>query len=263
MRFSEVLASLQAADGHSTVRVDEGWLQGRTVFGGLQAAIALRAMRGQVPADLPLRSLQTTFIAPLPAGTLRVEAQVLRRGRSAIHAEARLYDGSQLACLVIGVFGSSRPSALRIEPPPVQPDLPLEQAKALRYVAGITPEFTRHVTMRWARGTFPFKAASEARTQIYVSLPEEPTAGEAEVVALADIIPSPGLSMLRSPTPASSLTWSLELLSERIEDPADGAWLMDAEVTAGGDGYLCQTATLWSPQRRAVALSRQIVAVFG
>jgi hypothetical protein len=37
---------------------------------------------------------------------------------------------------------------------------------------------------------------------------------------------------------------------------------MDAEVTSGRDGYLSQTATLWSPQWQAVALSRQSVVAF-
>lgn len=263
MRFSEILASMSGVEGRWTAEVGEDWLQGRTVFGGLQAAIALRAMRGLVDGELPLRSLQTTFIAPVPAGRVRVEVQVLRRGRSAVHAEARLFDGEQLACLVVGVFGSSRPSQLSIEPPALTADRSLEQAKELRYVHGVTPAFTQNVRMRWARGSFPFQGAAEAHTQIYVSLREEPVAGEAQIVALADVIPSPGLSVLRERAAASSMVWSLDLLSAPIEASAEEAWLMDAQVTAGGEGYLSQTATLWSPQGRAVALSRQMVVVFG
>ena len=69
MQFSEVLDSIARSHGVWTATVPEDWMQGRSIFGGLQSALALRAMRGLVPAELPLRILQTTFIAPV-AGSL-------------------------------------------------------------------------------------------------------------------------------------------------------------------------------------------------
>jgi hypothetical protein len=87
--------------------------------------------------------------------------------------------------------------------------------------------------------------------------------GESEVIAYADAIPSPALSILKKPVAASSLTWTLELLSDRFETAPAKPWLMDAEVSAGRDGYLSQSAVLWNPLGQAVALSRQSVVVFG
>ena len=46
--------------------IPDDWAQGRSVFGGLQAAFAVRAMRTLEPAA-PLRSLQVTFVAPIAA----------------------------------------------------------------------------------------------------------------------------------------------------------------------------------------------------
>lgn len=263
MRFSEILQAMQGSDGNWTAEVDDIWLQGRTVFGGLQAAIAVRAMRGLVPAQTPLRTLQTTFIAPLPAGKLRAEARVLRSGKSATQVEARLYDGEQIACSVLGIFGSGRASVIAIEPP--YPHVPkrFEDAFELPFIPGATPVFTKNVRMRSALGMFPFMGAERPQTQTYVSLRDEPGIDDTLVIGLADIIPSPGLSLLKQPVPSSSLTWTLELLTDRFEAAADAPWLMDAEVTAAGDGYMYQTATLWSPQRKAMALSRQSVVVFG
>lgn len=263
MRFSEILRAMRGEQGEWLASVGEDWLQGRTVFGGLQAAIGIKAMRGLVPAELPLRTLQATFVAPLPAGAIRVEARLLRTGKSASHVEARLYDGAQLACSLLAIFGSARPSVINIAPawPEVARDF--EAARELPFIAGATPVFTRNVRMRWAQGTFPFMGAAQPKTQIYVSLRDEPGIDDMLVTGLADIIPSPGLSLLKTPVPASSLTWTLEFLVDRFEAPAEAAWLMDAEVTAAGSGYMHQTATLWSPARRAVALSRQSVVVFG
>jgi acyl-CoA thioesterase len=267
MLFSEVLGSVQERDGAWTATVPDSWGQGRTTFGGLLAALGVRAMRGLVPGG-PLRVLQTTFIAPVPPGAVRIDARVLRRGKSATHVEARLYDGEQVACLVVAIFGAARDSAIDIELAPPALEITPEQSRLFPWIEGVTAAFTRHCEMRWATGKMPFQGASEAKTQIYVGLRDEPFAGngllgEAQLIAYADIIPSPGISTLRKPAPASSLSWTLEILTDDYGAARPGLWLMDAAVTSARQGYLSQTATLWSPQWRAFALSRQSVVAFG
>lgn len=261
MLLSEVLSSMKAVGSGWSVTFDEDWLQGRSAFGGLQAALALRAMRALVP-ELPLRTLQTTFIAPV-SGTVTIEARVLRTGKSAVHVEARILQGGETGCLLLGIFGSSRESVVAIRPPAPQVARSAEQSRELPYLPGVTPVFTQHIRFRWADGGFPFSAATVARTQIYVEFRGETAVDEAQVVALADTIPSPGLSLLKRPVAASSLTWTLELLRDDYDPAATAGWLMDAEVTAAANGYMFQTATLWSPAGEAVALSRQSVVVFG
>jgi acyl-CoA thioesterase len=263
MQFSEVLASLVAEADAYSVNVSEGWTQGRSAFGGLQAAIAVTAMRQQVTKDVPLRTLQVTFIAPVPPGRLRVTATVLRSGRSATHVEARIFDGDQIACLAIGIFGRGRDSVIRVAPEYVPAKRTPQEAPQLPFIEGVTPSFTRHIEFRWAAGGFPFSGAPKPRTQIYLRMMEGRDTGEAEIIALADAIPSPGLSVLKVPAPASSSTWTLEFLTTEYDRSPDGHWLFSAEVTAGSDGYLNQSGTLWSPDGRAVALSRQSVVVFG
>ena len=103
-QFSEVLGSVIKNGDGWTAAVSDDWLQGRSTFGGLQAALALRAMRGLVPATLSLRSLQVAFVAPVSGGAVRITARVLREGKNVIQVEARLLEGEETACLVIGVF---------------------------------------------------------------------------------------------------------------------------------------------------------------
>ena len=263
MRFSDVLHTVTpaAAAGSFTATVGDDWLQGRSVFGGLQAALAVKAIRQIAPEAPLLRTLQTTFIAPLPAGNVRIDARVLRVGKSAIHAEARLFDGEQLACLVIAVFGAARPSAINIELPVIAAP-PLESARRLPYVAGIAPAFMQHMTLHWALGAWPYCGGSEARTQVWVAIADEPVITEAVAIALADAIPSPALSTFRKPTVASSLTWTLEFLRAHVDAPA-APWLIDATVTSAADGYGAQTATLFDGDGRAAVLSRQSVVIFG
>lgn len=262
MRFSQLIDGLRGGDGEWQAEVPASWAQGRTLFGGLQAALAAQAMRALAGDTAPLRTLQASFIAPVPAGTVQVRARVLRRGKSATQVEAQLLDGGQAACVVLGIFGAPRASSIDIAPDWPAPAVAAAQARELPYIEGVTPAFTRHVGFRWASGGFPFSGAAEAKTQIYVRLKDEAPVGEAQLVALADTIPSPALSLLKKPAPASSLTWMLEILRPDYDAAADGWWLMDAAVSSAHSGYLSQTATLWSPDHRAVALSRQSVVVF-
>lgn len=262
MTFKEALESLRSAGpGVWTASIGEDWEQGRTLFGGLQAALAMRAIRALLPDAPALRTLQVTFIAPLPAAKVRIEARLLRQGKSTMHVEARLFDGDQLAALMIAVLGASRPSAVAIAPPAVV-TTPKEQSRRLPYMAGVAPAFLQHLNMHWAEGAFPFGGGAEARTRVWVELCDTATIDESVAIALADAIPSPAVSLFSKPTPASSLTWMLEFLVPVLEQPA-APWLMDALATAAADGYVSQTATLFDGRGVAVALSRQAVVIFG
>ena len=249
-------------DGY-IVECPDSWAQGRTLFGGLQVALLIRAMRLEIGPDIPLRSLQVVFVAPVPTGRpLHLRVRRLREGKSVLQMEARILDGEQAACTVFAVFGRARESSLRIEPP--QPDAACspEQARQAPYVPGVSPVFTRFLEQRWASGVMPFHRGSEPRTQIYLRFRNEPRVDECLVAALADAIPSPAISLLSKPAQASSMTWTLEFLHDRPAALADGYWLMQAEATAAVDGYVFQTATLWSPDGQPVALSRQSAVVF-
>lgn len=263
MNFQQTLQTLARVDElRWTASVDATWLQGRSIFGGLQAALGLAAIRTLPGAAAPLRSLQVTFVAPVPAGRLAIEARLLRAGRSAVHAEARLLDGGQLACLIVAVLGDTRPSSLDIRPVPVLAARPAAESKELPFVPGLSPGFLQQFRMRWAAGHFPFTGGRDPRSQVWVEVREAPTIDESVLLALADSIPSPALSLLRRPVPASSMSWTLDLLRAHQPAPAE-PWLMDAVVDSAGDGYGAQTATLCDSQGVPVALSRQSVVIFG
>ena len=261
MRFSEAMQSVTRYGDGWQATVSEDWLQGRSAFGGLQSALALRAMRELVPTGMPLRSLQTTFVAPVPTGVVHIRAQRLREGRSVIQLEASLHDGEQTLCRLVGVFGSARPSALEIQP--VQSPVPSTTAQELRYVEGRMPAFTQHFGARWLRGDLPFSGGQQRETVLQLSLRDKGPADDTHVLAFADFIPPIALSMFAAPTPGSSLTWMIELLRDHYDNLGLEDWRVDAELIASRDGYTNQSVTLWGPRGEPVALSRQSMVVIG
>jgi acyl-CoA thioesterase len=260
-RYSELMAAVQLQPGACSVEVPDDWTQGRSVFGGLQSALALRAMRTLVAQDVPLRTLQTTFIAPVPPGPVRAEARVLRTGKSASHVEARLVEGGDTLALVTAVFGQARPSAVTVAP--TQSEVPCERPVPLRYVPGVTPSFTRHFVAAWRRGGLPFSGNPLPEAVVDLAMNDTGTATEAHVLAIADLIPPVALSILKTPAPGSSLTWMLEFFTDRYDHLPLQGWRVDAKLVAARDGYTSQSTMVWGPGGVPVAISRQSMVVFG
>lgn len=261
MLLSQLLSSAREQDGGFTTAVPDDWMQGRSAFGGLLGALAVRAMRSRVMPEVPLRVLQVAFVAPAAAGDLNVRPQVLRTGKSVTHVESRMYSGDHLTGIAVGVFGRGRPSRVHVVPhvAPVPPE------EARRAIPATAPQinFTQHFTMRWLRGDPPFAAATVPSAIIEVGIRDTGKTGEEHVIAIADAIPPVALSLLQAPAPGSSVTWTLELLKDSFEDlPLEG-WVLHAELTAGRDGYTSQSVLVCAPGGGVVALSRQSMVVFG
>jgi acyl-CoA thioesterase len=272
--FGEVLDSLRREADGWTVVIPKAWGNGRTVFGGLQVALTVRAMRGVLDETLgpgkggvgalPLRSVQTTFVAPVPTGTpLRLRAEFLRSGRSASHARCDLLHDGALACTTVAVFGAPRPSRILLDIPRPVPPVDPDTLPDLPCIPGITPEFLQQLQLRWAVGRVPYSGHDQPHSSIYARLPDPGCNAEDVLIALADSIPTPALSMLEKPAPATSINWMLELIGDPSLLDRSGWSLIGTDVRAGADGYLSQTSVLWGPGGHAFSVSHQSVAIFG
>ncbi len=157
MTLSEILESMRLGDGSADVVIGEDWLQGRSVFGGLQAAIAMCAMRSLVPASVPLRTLQMTFIAPVPAGNVYATARILRSGKSAIHVEAQLQHAGQVVAMVIGIFGTARPSLVLLQPASSSPSAGVKTVSLPSTQDSSMPSFMQHFGVELLEGRRRFR----------------------------------------------------------------------------------------------------------
>jgi acyl-CoA thioesterase len=272
--FGEVLDDLHRdGDGWSVV-IPRSWSNGRTVFGGLQVALSVRAMRGALDrrlgegqggiGALPLRSLQTTFVAPVSAGNpVALRAEFLRSGRSATHARCDLLQDGQVACTTVAIFGAARPSRIILDIPRPDVQADPERLPDIPSIPGVTPEFMRHLQLRWAVGRAPYSGHDEPHSTIFARLLDSGCSAEDALLALADSIPTPALSMLEKPAPATSINWMLELIGDPSLLDRQHWSLIGTDVRAGADGYLSQTSVLWGPGGHAFSVSHQSVAIFG
>jgi len=267
--FSQVLASIEPSAGSSfSVTVPPDWLQGRAVFGGMQMALAGRAMRAVLPLQavaMPLRSAQMTFVGPLLGGApIRMRAETLRAGKSTVHARCDLmHDDGKVGCTVVGIFGGPRESRFVKEMPRPDPGVSAEDASASVIGPPMSPAFLQHFDVRIARGARPYSGYSEPKSLIYARLRDRDCGSEDALLALADVIPTPVLAMLAEPTPASSVNWMIEVLRDPAYLDLHDWVLLDTEVRAGTAGYLSQTSVLYGADGHAYSVSHQTVAVFG
>lgn len=261
MHFDELLAGVEKDD----LVIPASWGQGRATFGGLVAALTFQKMQGAVQPGRPLRALQVAFVGPVTVDEpITFEVELLREGRAASQVQGRLRQGGEVRLAALASFGSERESSVMVAADPA-PEMPAPDAcPELRHIPGVTPEFTQHIDMRWAFGHFPFAGKPAREMGGWMRFREAGNAmGDAHVIALVDAWPPAVLQHLKQPAPASSMSWSLEIVHPRPVMQADDPLLYRAVIDQAGGGYGHTQATIWNRQGELVALSRQTVTVFG
>jgi acyl-CoA thioesterase len=261
-----ILASLRPQPQGFSYSIGEDWSQGRTVFGGLIAALANQSMRALIPAERPLRALQIAYVGPNNVGEIQFEPAILREGKAVTLASCSVRSMGEVSASVTAMYGSTRESILNIKPlAKVLGTTPAHLNDVAKNRPGFLPGFTQHYDQRWARGSMPFSRATASEMSVFVRYRAEGDEHltEAHTLAIMDAIPSPALALMEKPGPASTLSWTLEILDHQFDFAADEWWRLDAEVDAAYDGYVTHSGVVVNPAGRVAAISRQVVVVYG
>lgn len=262
--LSDILASRHLDGDTVTFNATEDWGQGRTMFGGFLSALALVAMRDTLGLDLPLRALQTNFVGPVATGAVVYRTRLLRQGKHVIQVQCDIYSQDTLAGVLIGVFGAARQSSLpKHAPKPYAMSFGVDNIQPLPFIPGLSPNFMQHLDMCWALGGVPYTGVPGEQSGLYLRAKDQNLSHEVLVVMLSDGPPTPALSYFQEPVMASSVSWSLELPTLSFDDVTDGWFQIDMNVDAMMDGYVNQTARLWTPSGQLASLGTQVVAVYG
>ena len=214
LTFTELLGGLRENEaGDLAVTIPESWMQGRTTYGGLSAALCLAAVERNHPNLPPLRSAQINFVGPA-GGPVSVSSKVLRQGRSVAYISAELVGEQGLATHAVFCFGAKRESRLDRDftQPPSTPDP--EESKSFFTPENRGPVFTSNFECKLAAGARPVSGSDKSEHFIWARNRDTAAIGTTALLGLADMPPPAVLPMFKEFAPISSMTWMLNFLDD-------------------------------------------------
>lgn len=257
MSLPKILKAAETAGSGLSAPIPEDWMQGRTGYGGLTAALAFEAARRSTEDLPPLRSAQISFVGP-SAERAEVRVETLRRGRTAAFIEARVHSQGRLAVQALFVFQAELGSPLDWTDAPApetchpedgedaSPPVPgkffghnFEYRFAAPKPDAPIPDLVRWVRLREREGLHPMT----------------------ELLAIGDALPPAAMGLMTDFAPISSLSWMMNILSA---EPSREGWRL-SRSTADHilKGSSSQAMGLWSADRAPAAAGMQSVALFG
>lgn len=259
--FSQLLSAMHSHDAEYAIELPSDWLQGRTAYGGLSAALCLEATlrsNGDLP---PLRSAQFCFIGPA-TGVLRMAPKVLRKGKSTVVVGVDLEGDSGLAVRATFCFGTSRAVA-QTHGALDMPAVPAPEAAPPYFTWPNRPNFMSHFDGRLVQGAVPGTVGQAPKMTVWL---RHHDADEwhtlVRLLALADALPPAALVPYSQVVPISTVTWAIEFLDDNPQTTG-GWWLARAVADLSDQGYSAQGTVIWNRDGRPILIARQNVAIFG
>lgn len=258
--FSALLNGLKKGnDNLFSTTITKNWMQGRTTYGGLSAALCLKAVELEFQDLAPLRSAQINFIGPA-GGEVNIRTKVLRQGRSVSYISAEMFGEKGLATHAVFCFGAHRDSRLneRFTKKPEVADV--SESKPF-FDNEMRPAFVDNYEVFLAQGGQPISDSTDHEHYIWTRHKDSEANDLAALIGIADMPPPAVLPMFKEFAPISSMTWMMNFLSEDIQTK-DGWWLLRSAAEHAQDGYSSQDMQIWNTDGELVISGRQNVAIF-
>lgn len=254
--------------GRWLANIDDIWVAWAVPLGGTSAAVAAEAMAAELSVNHPaaegqrLRSLHCVFAAPVPAGPVVADVNVLRAGRSQSQVQSTLHGPGETAGLTaVAAFGATRPGyAFRGSRPPEVP--PPEDCPSWRdppppeadwNAEGRPPMWEELIEGRAALGLPPWDPSprSDAESAAWFRFDQPPPAGPggtgpSPIVVLSDLMLG-GIGQRLGRTDEEWFGPSVDLTVHLVAPPRPGWILSHNRAHVAGDGYASLETTLWGP----------------
>jgi len=258
--FIDLLNSISSGqEGQWSVTITEDWMQGRTTYGGLSAALCLQAVQNDHPDLPPLRSAQINFIGPA-GGEVTITNTVMRIGKSVAYISSEMKGEKGIATHAVFCFGASRESKLDHDFSKA-PSIPSPEQSNDFFALGPGPVFTQYFDCLLAKGDPPISGSDESEIYIWSRHKEQTPNDMVTLLSIADMPPPAVLPMFNEFAPISSMTWMLNFL---VETPTtkDGWWLLRSTAEHAKDGYSSQDMAVWNSDNQLIITGKQSVAIF-
>lgn len=251
-----------APDGEVwVIEAPAAWAQGRTLYGGITAALAYEAIRRGLGDLGPLRSSQFMFVGPA-SGRLRFEPKLLRRGRSSAMVGVECLNEEGVAARATFAFGSARESKVTHDLLAMPNVAPADACPPFRKGASPTRGFWDNFETRLAAGGRIFDNGADHPTfSVWTRFLDVGGADPmTALLALADCLPPAAVTQFPGPAPISTITWTVDVLAPPTN--IEGWHLLHAASDHSASGYSMQSMMLWDGEGRPLAVGRQAVAIF-
>jgi acyl-CoA thioesterase len=210
--------------------------------------------------DQRLRSLHTTYLAPVAHGTVEIDVEVLRRGRSMSHVRAEVRNpGSPHGHVTTAVFGSARRGFAFTDLEPPSGFVPLSEARSFRdpVPPGVqafppTPFWDSRMHGRGALGHAPWEDYVPGRAEhgTWYRLDEPPVDGAGELdplslIVCADTMPGAVAEKIGRTMRQGWFGPSVDLTVHLLDSCLTEWVFAHNRARHAGDGYASVDMALW------------------
>jgi acyl-CoA thioesterase len=245
--------------GRFAAEMSERWWVVKGPNGGYVAAVVLRALEAAVGEERPPRSLTVQFPRAPAAGPVEIETELVREGRSATFAAARLTQGGEVQATALAVFSTDHSGLdyADAEMPAVEPPGELYEPDPSE-IRGMPPMMENY-SFRQALGDSPFSGGRPLtggwiRTRDPRPLDAPLAAALLDAWIPASFVPASG------PILAPTLDYTVHF---RAPLPPPGAtpeepYLVSIGSRLSRGGFFEEDGELWSADGVLLAQSRQL-----
>lgn len=261
MNFSDLIAAAERHDDEIRFAAPDNWKQGRTLFGGLTAAMSLHAARELTDETRQLRSALISFAGP-SSDEVRASAEMVRSGRTAATVRTALSSGGSAATQCLLSFSDLRESAISYDAAPAPSNATPSADQILRFSDVGGPQFGRNFDVAMVGGSVPMSGADNPEVLWWARHRDARARGtELGLLCLGDILPPAVLPMLDKPAPVSSMTWMVDVITGKL-DTEDGWYLFHTKADSARGGYSTQDMSVWNSAGELIVKGRQTVTLF-
>ncbi|MDF1855264.1 thioesterase family protein [Pseudooceanicola sp.] len=255
----EVLDGFSGEGAAQSIAAPEAWGQGRTLYGGMTAALCWHAATRALPDLPPLRGAQLAFVGPAQ-GQLEFTVSLLRRGRNSAVVQVACIGAAGPAASAIFTCANPRDShvAHDLVPAPAAPAP--ETCEVFHRKPPKLLSFPAKFDIRLVSGSRPLSGGTPEML-VWTRLLDEAGVDPVTVLlATADVLPPGAMAEMSAWAPVSTMTWGVDFFQPVT---ATGWHLLHTYSDQAADGYSLQGSDMWDASGRRVLTARQIVAIFG
>jgi acyl-CoA thioesterase len=227
-------------------------------FGGLMAALAVKAARESLGVEQPLRTLTVQYLSGAKFEDVCFTAESLTRGRSTHFAEVRANQGRRTALVAGLTFGADGPGP-RLRPiEQVVPAKPLDAIESVDLNPGFAPWFTRWVEYRFAEDFKGFGNHREPVVRVWLRLKDGKPLDELRLAFLLDAV-FPNYFMVTAASISTTVDLRYDLFHTLTPQTSPDGWAyFEFNSHDVSDGWALEDGVALAPDGTPIAAARQL-----